>query len=318
MLLSIVIPCYRSAKTIGKVVEMSMAEVEKIKNLECEFVLVNDCSPDDTFEAIRRLAEKYPNVKGVNFAKNFGQHNAIMAGLREAKGDYIMGMDDDMQTHPSQIPAFINKMNEGYDVVFGVYRKRKFGFFKNLASRISSFVIWHMIEKPKNLESSNFWCCRRYVRDEIVKYTGYNLYLQIMFYRTTSNIANIEIEHFAREEGQSNYSFKKAFKLFMAFMNYTIIPLRVATIMGTLFSAAGFIGAVAILIRKLLDPTVMLGWSSLMCAMLVFFGIVFLMMGIIGEYVGKMVLNQNKTPQYVVRETVNIEKTKEVMTDDRF
>lgn len=104
----------------------------------------------------------------------------------------------------------------------------------------------------------------------------------------------------------------------MAFMNYTIIPLRVATIMGTLFSAAGFIGAVAILIRKLLDPTVMLGWSSLMCAMLVFFGIVFLMMGIIGEYVGKMVLNQNKTPQYVVRETVNIEKTKEVMTDDRF
>ena len=318
MLLSIVIPCYRSANTIGKVVEMSMAEVDKIKDLECEFVLVNDCSPDDTFEAIRHLAEKYPNVKGVNFAKNFGQHNAIMAGLREASGDYIMGMDDDMQTHPSQIPAFIRKMNEGYDVVFGVYRKRKFGFFKNLSSKISSFVIWHMIEKPKDLESSNFWCCRKYVRDEIIKYTGYNLYLQIMFYRTTSNIANIEIEHFAREEGQSNYSFKKALKLFMAFMNYTVIPLRAATIMGVLFSAAGFIGAVAVLVRKLIDPTVMVGWSSLMCAMLALFGIAFLMMGIIGEYVGKMVLNQKKTPQYVVRETVNIDKTKEDVTDDRF
>ena len=107
MLLSIVIPCYRSAHTISKVVEMSMEVIDKIEGLDCEFVLVNDCSPDNTYEAIQALAEKYPNVKGIDLAKNFGQHNAIMAGMHQAQGDYIMGMDDDMQTHPSQIPAFI-------------------------------------------------------------------------------------------------------------------------------------------------------------------------------------------------------------------
>ena len=224
MLLSIVIPCYRSAHTISKVVEMSMEVIDKIEGLDCEFVLVNDCSPDNTYEAIQALAEKYPNVKGIDLAKNFGQHNAIMAGMHQAQGDYIMGMDDDMQTHPSQIPAFIEKMNEGYDVVFGIYKKRKFGFLKNLTSKIASFIVWHMVERPKGLEASNFWCCRKYVRDEIVQYTGYNLYLQILFYRTTRHIANIEIEHFSREEGSSNYNFKKAFRLFMSFMNYTVIP----------------------------------------------------------------------------------------------
>ena len=308
MLLSIVIPCYRSAQTISKVVEMSMEVIDKIEGLDCEFVLVNDCSPDNTYEAIQALAEKYPNVKGIDLAKNFGQHNAIMAGMHQAQGDYIMGMDDDMQTHPSQIPAFIEKMNEGYDVVFGIYKKRKFGFLKNLTSKIASFIVWHMVERPKGLEASNFWCCRKYVRDEIVQYTGYNLYLQILFYRTTRHIANIEIEHFSREEGSSNYNFKKAFRLFMSFMNYTVIPLRIAEVMGTLFSIAGFIGAIAVFIQKMIRPDMAVGWSSLMCAMLLFFGITFLMLGVLGEYVGKLILNQNKTPQFVIRETVNIDK----------
>ena len=202
MLLSIVIPCYNSAHTIGTVVETSMEVIEKKEGLECEFVLVNDFSRDETCRAIWELAKKYPNVKGISLAKNFGQHNAIMAGLHAAEGDYVMGMDDDMQTHPSQIPAFIEKMNEGYDLVFGIFKKRKFGFMKNLTSRIASFIMWHMVERPKGLEASNYWCCRKYVRDELIQYDGYNLYLQILFYRTTGNIANIEIEHFAREEGQ--------------------------------------------------------------------------------------------------------------------
>ena len=146
------------------------------------------------------------------------------------------------------------------------------------------------------------------MRDEIVQYTGYNLYLQILFYRTTRHIANIEIEHFSREEGSSNYNFKKAFRLFMSFMNYTVIPLRIAEVMGTLFSIAGFIGAIAVFIQKMIRPDMAVGWSSLMCAMLLFFGITFLMLGVLGEYVGKLILNQNKTPQFVIRETVNIDK----------
>lgn len=310
MLLSIVIPCYNSAKTIRKVVETSMEAIGKIENLECEFVLVNDYSRDDTEKVIWQLAREYPNVKGITLAKNFGQHNAIMAGLHEAEGDYIMGMDDDMQTHPSQIPAFIDKMQEGYDVVFGIYRKRKFNFMKNLLSKIASFIMWHMVERPKGLEASNYWCCSRYVRDELIRYDGYNLYLQILFYRTTANIANIEIEHFSREEGKSNYNFMKSLKLFMTFMNYTVVPLRMATIIGTLLSAAGFIATAVVFVRKLLDPEITLGWSSLMCVIMLLFGFVFLILGVIGEYIGKLILNISRTPQYVIRKTINIQEKK--------
>lgn len=308
MLLSIVIPCYNSAGTIGKVVEMSMETVRKIEGLECEFVLVNDFSRDGTAKKIWELAKKYPNVKGVDLAKNFGQHNAIMAGLHYASGDYIMGMDDDMQTHPSQIPAFIEKMDEGYDVVFGVFRKRKFGFLKNLTSRAASFIMWHMVDRPKGLEASNFWCCRKYVRDELIKNDSYNLYLQVLFYRTTGNIANIEIEHFSREEGQSNYNFRKLLRLFLSFLNYTVIPLRFATLMGALLSVLGVIGAVVVFVRKLIYPDIAVGWSSLMCALALLFGFAFFMLGVIGEYIGRLILNVNKTPQFVVRDLINTEE----------
>ena len=307
MLVSIVIPCYNSEHTIDRVVELAIEEFKKLDDYECEFVLVNDYSRDNTWQSIRILSEKYTNVKGVNLAKNFGQHNAIMAALHYAEGEFIVGMDDDMQNHPSQIPQFLDKMQEGYDIVFGVFKERKFSAIKNITGAVSRFLLWHLLDRPKDIQMSSFWCCRRYVRNEVVKYDGYNTFLQVLFFRTTHNIANIEIEHYAREVGTSNYNFRRGLKLFMSCLNFTVIPLRVATLMGTLFSAAGFIGALAVLIRKILNPAVAIGWSSLMCAMLVLFGFCFLMLGIIGEYLGKVILNINKTPQYVIRDKENIE-----------
>lgn len=316
MLVSIVIPCYNSEQTIGKVVELSVKEFEKMQGYECEFVLVNDFSRDGTWKAIEKLAAKYPNVKGINLAKNFGQHNAIMAGLQYTEGEFVLGMDDDMQNHPSQIPLFLDKMQEGYDIVFGVFKQRRFSVVKNITGAISRFLLWHLLERPKHIQMSSFWCCRRYVRDEVVKYDGYNTFLQVLFFRTTHNIANIEIEHYAREAGESNYNFRRGLKLFMSCLNFTVIPLRIATLLGTLFSAAGFIGALVVLIRKLINPAVTIGWSSLMCAMLVFFGFSFLMLGIIGEYIGKLILNINKTPQYVIRESANLDKMIKEETND--
>ncbi len=306
MLVSIVIPCYNSEHTIGKVVELAIEEFNKLEKYDCEFVLVNDYSRDGTWNSIAALAEAHPNVKGINLAKNFGQHNAIMAALNYTEGDLIIGMDDDMQNHPSQIPQFLDKIEEGYDIVFGVFKERKFSAFKNFTGAVSRFLLWHLLDRPKDIQMSSFWCCRRYVRDEVVKYDGYNTFLQVLFFRTTHNIANIEIEHFEREVGSSNYNFRRGLNLFLSCLNFTVIPLRAATFFGTLFSAAGFIGAVVVLVRKLLDPTIAIGWSSLMCAMLVFFGIAFLMLGIIGEYLGKLMLNINKTPQFVIREKANI------------
>ena len=242
-----------------------------------EFVLVNDHSEDDTFEKIRKLSERYPFVKGVDLSRNFGQHNAIMAGLHYTSGEYIIGMDDDLQTHPSQIYKLLEKIEEGYDLVFGV-------------------------------EASNYWICRKFVRDELTKYSSYNLYLQVLFYQTSHHIGNVEVEHFSREEGTSNYNFWKLLGLFLTCLNYTVIPLRISTVFGCVFACGGFIGAIVTCIRKLLDPSIAVGWSSLMCSMFVFFGIVLLILGILGEYIGKIILNISGTPQYVVREELNIER----------
>lgn len=306
MLISIVIPCYNSQDTIEKVVDLCVEEFKKIDGYECEFVLVNDYSKDKTYESIKRCADKYSFVKGIDLAKNFGQHNAIMAGLQHTNGALIMGMDDDMQTHPSQIHKFIEKMNEGYDLVYGRYQTRKFFWLKNLTSKISDFIVWHMIERPKGITACSFWLAKKYVRDEIIKYDNYNLYLQVLFYRTTNHIANVDIEHFSREVGTSNYTFKKLFRLFLSCINYTVIPLRISMLLGGIFAVIGVIGALVVFVRRILDPTMVLGWSSLMCAMFLFFGIVLFMLGIVGEYIGKIMLNLNKTPQYVVRETINV------------
>ena len=246
MLYSVVIPCYRSDQTIEHVVDQTREEMVRLGRANVEFVLVNDCSPDGgkTIQVLRKMAAEHRDVKVIDLARNSGQHNALMAALRHADGDVIIGMDDDMQNHPSQIPLFLDKIREGYDIVFGVFKQRKFSAFKNLTGAVSRFLLWHLLDRPKDIQMSSFWCCRRYVRDEIIKYDGYNIFLQVLFFRTTHNIANIEIEHFEREVGTSNYNFRKGLNLFLSCLNFTVIPLRVSTFFGTLFSAAGLLKSV--------------------------------------------------------------------------
>ena len=188
----------------------------------------------------------------------------------------------------------------------GVFKERKFSACKNLTGAVSRFLLWHLLERPKGIQMSSFWLAKRYVIDRVKEYEGCNAFIQLLFFRTTHNMANIDIEHYEREVGKSNYTFKKGLKLFMSFMNYSIIPLRLATFFGVIFSMAGFVAALVVLIHKLMNPAVAVGWSSLMCALLILFGIVFLMLGIMGEYVGKLILTSNKTPQYVIRETLNV------------
>ncbi len=304
MLISIVIPCYNSEKTIGTVVDMCEEVIGGLDGYESEYILVNDSSPDHTFEAIRKTAERHPNVTGVDLAKNFGQHNAIMAGLHLAKGDLIIGMDDDLQTHPSQIPLLLGKINEGYDVVFGIFEERKFSAVKNFMSAVATYIMWHMVKRPKGVESSNYWIIRRYIRDEVVQYTNPDPYISMLFFRTTSNVGNVPIRHFERNVGSSNYTFRKGLKLFLSFMNFSVLPLRIATVMGAVFSAVGLLLSIIIVIRKLLNPSMVAGWASLITTMLILFGFNFLFLGVIGEYVGSVIYTLNRTPQYVVRTVV--------------
>ncbi len=312
MLVSVVIPCYNSEKSIGKLVDMCMQAFGEWDGYECEMILVNDNSRDGTYHEIIKCVEKYPDqVTGVDFAKNFGQHAALLAAMHYVRGELVVGMDDDLQNHPDQIIQFLDKMKEGYDVVFGVYRKRQFSWFKNLTSRISQFLMVRLVERPKGIEMSNFWCARRFVTDEMIRYHGNDALIQPLFARTTSNMADITLEHFERQYGTSNYSFRKAFRLFMTFMDYSTVPLKMANIFGMLFSIAGFIATIALIIHKFVDPTVQLGWSSLMCLMLIISGFMFLMIGIIGEYLGKLISSSTNKPLFVVREVRSPQDRKE-------
>ena len=306
-LISIVIPCYNSQATIRKVVEMVMEEFKKMDEYDCEFVLVNDGSPkDDTYGEIEKLGRDYANVKGVNLLRNFGQHNALMAALHYTDGDYILGMDDDMQTHPSQISKLIHKMEEGFDLVYGCYPKKKNSFLKNLSSKLNEVSSRILLGRPKNIVSSNFWMITRQVRDEVIKYDSFNPYIDGIFYRTTHKIGNVEVEHFKREVGTSNYTLKKLMKLWLAYWNYSVIPLRISSVLGCISAAGGFLAALCIIIYKLIDPTVTVGWASTICIIVVLAGLILMVLGIIGEYLGKMILILNRTPQYIVRETINV------------
>lgn len=305
MLVSVVIPCYYSEATIGKVVEMVMAEFDKNEGYECDFVLVNDGSKDRTYEEIQKLAARYPSVQGVNLMRNFGQHNALMAALSFADGECILGMDDDMQTHPSQIFKLIHKMEEGYDLVYGVYPSRKNSWLKNFSSKLNEVTSRVMLNRPKEISSSNFWIITRAVKDEVVKYTSYNPYIDGVFYRVTHNIGNVEVEHFKREQGTSNYTFRKLLNLWLAYWNFSVIPLRISFFLGIFAGFAGVLIAILLVINKLLHPDIPVGWSSSVCVTVLLFSIVLLVLGIVGEYLGKIILILNNTPQYIVRESVN-------------
>lgn len=306
-LVSIVIPCYNSQATIRKVVEMTMEEFARMEEYTCEFVLVNDGSRDDTYGEIKKLGQEYTAVKGVNLLRNFGQHNALMAALHYTEGDYILGMDDDMQTHPSQIWKLVHKMEEGFDLVYGCYPKKKNSALKNLTSKLNEVSSRILLGRPKDIVSSNFWMITRQIRDEVVKYDSFNPYIDGIFYRTTHKIGNVEVEHFKREVGSSNYTLRKLMRLWLAYWNYSVIPLRISSVLGGISAFGGFLAALIIIIYKLVDPTVTVGWSSTICVVVVFAGLILMVLGIIGEYLGKMILILNRTPQFIVRETVNIE-----------
>lgn len=305
-LISVVVPCYNSENSIREVVELTIEQFRSMKGYECEFVLVNDNSRDATFDVIRELAQEYPCVHGINLMRNFGQHSALMCAMHYAQGDYLIGMDDDLQCHPSQIPTLIRKMEEGFDVVYGVYRESKNGAIKNFTSWLNRVTARKLLGRPKGIRSSNFWIITKQIKDSVIQYTNYNPYVDALFTRMTTNIGNVTIEHHRREFGVSNYTLGKLVKLWLAYFNYTVLPLRIVSAIGVATAIVGFVASAVTVIRKLVNPDILVGWASIICVLLVFFGLVLLTLGIIGEYLGNIVLSINSTPQFIVREKVNL------------
>lgn len=303
---SFVIPCYRSAKMIGKVVAQLDAAMKQIPDYRYEIILVNDCSPDDTFEMIRRLCKQRTDLCGVNLARNFGQHAALMAGLGYAHGEVVVCLDDDGQTPADEVGKLLSKIEEGYDVVYAKYAHKQHSGFRNFGSRINELMTRVMLGKPKELYLSSYFAARRFVVDEILRYTNPYPYVIGLVLRTTKNIANVEVAHRERESGVSGYTFGKLLGLwFNGFTAFSIKPLRVATAMGCMTACAGFLYGIYTVIKKLVIPDVPIGFSALMAALVFIGGMIMLMLGLIGEYIGRIYISLNNSPQYVIRECIN-------------
>ena len=305
-LVSFVIPCYRSAQTIGKVVEEISVTLERSKQYRYEIILVNDASPDNTFEVIRSLCEKRKEICGVNLARNFGQHAALMAGFRYAHGDIIVCLDDDGQTPAEEVPKLLARLEEGYDVVYARYEIKKHSAFRNFGSHVNEWMTRVMLGKPKELYLSSYFAVKRFIVDEMLRYTNPYPYVIGLVLRATKNITNVDVKHRERQVGTSGYTIGKLMALwFNGFTAFSIKPLRVATAIGAFSAIAGFLYGIYTIVKKLVNPNVVIGFSSLMSAMVFIGGMVMLMLGIIGEYIGRIYISMNNSPQYVIRECID-------------
>ena len=306
-MLSFVIPCYGSEKTIESVVNGIIETVQE-KN-PFEIICVNDCSPDNVYSVLEKIAVKYNFVKIVNLAKNFGQHNALMAGFRHLSGDIAVCLDDDGQTDPHDCYSLINALDNNADIVWAKYPSKKESPFRLFGSWTAKKMGQWLCGIPDNLVLNSYFCCKRFVIDEIVRYDNPYTYLAGLMMRPTRKFANVEIPHHEREIGKSGYSFKKLISLWMnGFTAFSVKPLRISTIFGAVVAFLGFCYAIFIVAKKLINPQMPLGYSSMMCALLIIGGCIMLMLGMIGEYLGRMYICMNKSPQYVIRNTINIEE----------
>ena len=311
MRVSFVIPCYRSEHTIGQVVtEINKAMTERY---DYEIILVNDCSPDNTFQVIEKLCMEQDNITGVNLAKNFGQHSALMAGFHYVSGDIIVCMDDDGQTPPCEVHKLLKALeDEQTDVVYAEYSHKKHSVFRNMGSMLNSKMAQYLIGKPKDLYVSSYFAAKRFIIDEIISYKNPYPYVIGLVLRSTKNIVNVEVEHRERQEGNSGYTMKKLIALwFNGFTAFSVKPLRVATVVGMAFSVVGFLHLIYTIINKFLNPNVPLGWSSTMAVLLVVGGCILFMLGLIGEYIGRIYISLNNSPQYVVKKVVRKEETRD-------
>ena len=314
MLISYVIPCYRSGDNIVKVVNEIENTMAANREYDYETILVNDCSPDDTYARIKQLAKDNCKIVAIDLAKNRGQAGATMCGLRHASGDYIVCGDDDGQTPFDTIFQLKDKLDSGdFDVVCGKYTQRdRSSLFRKLGTTLNEAMTHYILEYPKDLYLSVYFIAKKFVIDELVKYPNPYPYITGLLFQVTSKIGNVSVPQRKRITGRSGYSFKKLLSLWVnGFTAFSVKPLRFATVFGSVFSLMGFIITVFLLIMKIINPNVAVGWTSITALIFVVGGIVLLVMGMIGEYVGRIYISINKLPQYVVRDIVREEEKHE-------
>lgn len=304
--LSFVIPCYGSEHTIESVI----TEIDEIMALrsgyDYEIICVNDGSPDNVFAILKDIARINPRLLVVDLSKNMGRASAIMAGYSFAKGDYVVNLDDDGQCPMDELWRLYDALGKDYDVSMARYPKKKQSAFKNFGSSVNSLMSRILIGKPKSLQFSNFAIVKQYIIDEILNYKNPYPYLEGLILRSTRRIVNVEMEERKRFNGHGNFTFIRSLKLWLnGFTAFSVKPLRIATVMGGLIALVGFVACVAVVIGKIVNPGIPMGYSSTMAVILFLGGMIMIMLGLIGEYIGRIYICINNSPQYVVREVIN-------------
>ncbi|MBM3601038.1 MAG: glycosyltransferase family 2 protein [Alphaproteobacteria bacterium] len=304
--LSIVVPVYRGAESVGQLVEaLSGLEVDG----GLEIVLVNDGSPDNSLDVCKDLVAtaKVP-ITLVNLSRNFGEHNAVMAGLRHARGRWIITMDDDLQNPPSEVIKLLDHArNNGYDAVYTYYDSKEHAAWRNWGSQFTNWVADILLDKPKNLYLSSFRCVSAFVAEQAVRYEGPFPYVDGLIMQVTQNVGRIKVEHLPRALGRSNYTLRRLIRLWLnMFLNFSVMPLRISTLTGLLLSFCGFVGTIAVAAEALITHTPP-GWGSLMVTVLLVSGVQLVIVGLVGEYLGRLYLTVNRKPQTIVREVFRSE-----------
>lgn len=309
---SFVIPCYRSEFTVEGVLDEIRIVMGKRPELTYEIICVNDRSPDDVLTVLHRRAEADPRVKVIDLAKNMGKHAAMMAGYSQVTGDVIINLDDDGQCPLDHLWELVAPLEADYDIVFAHYPQKKESAFKRFGSAVNTLMAQWIIGKPKSLYISNFSAMKSFVCQEMLRYQNAYPYVDGLFLRTTSSIANVPMEERERVSGTTGYTFWKSLKLWVnGFTAFSVKPLRLATVLGFALAAFGFVYGVYVVLRRMLMPEVLSGYSSLMAVLLFVGGVIMILLGIIGEYVGRIYISLNNSPQYVIRGTVNCGEKKQ-------
>ena len=308
-IISIAIPCYRSINNIEQVVSDIKDEFKKHKEYEYQIILANDGSPDDTFLKIRELCKKDKKIVGIDLSRNYSQANCRMSMLRYVDGDYVVFMDDDGQHPVDGIFRMIEKIDEGYDVVCARLINKKCSAFKRITSDIYNRIMVLLGVYPKGVKVSPFFAWNRFAINEAKKYHSPSPSIHSYMLRITTRFANIDIEQHERLSGRSGYTLKKLFSLaFMNLTNFSIVPLRISIFVGTTISILGLLYGMILIIRKIVNPSILLGYTSLMATMLFLIGIVLIILGLLGEYIGRMYMMMSDLPQYTIREVINADR----------